>query len=185
MAFGGTMGAAGNLIPFGIIFNLKGEQAAGYDAAGRIRFTNADGVVYTPERVDTLVVNVSVDEINGPPLKAIVPGGDSIANADCGELVTSAPAANEHGLPTNFGPGRGNWNEFLADSGPYSLPRVRVGYQPKITAPQQGFGGQGSVMTTDQAPVGAADLSVRTRNFFGVDIDKVLMVVECLHSIQG
>jgi len=191
MAFGGTMGAAGALIPFALIYNIKGEQGAGYDANGRLKFTTADGVVYTPERVDTLLIGLQSTEASNP-LDAVIAGGDDITHADCGELVTSAPAANQNGLPTNFGPGRGNWNLFTTAGGPFSITRVRVDYEPKITAalpsqapPNTGGVGQGSVMTTDIEPIGSADVGVITRNFFGVNLDKLVMTVECLHSIQG
>lgn len=38
-------------------------------------------------------------------------GAPAPAAADTGELTTAAPAANQHGLPLNFGKGRGNWLE--------------------------------------------------------------------------
>lgn len=37
-------------------------------------------------------------------------GAFDITAADSGRLVSAAPAANEHGLPTNFGPGRDAWD---------------------------------------------------------------------------
>jgi hypothetical protein len=38
-------------------------------------------------------------------------GGFALAAADSGRLTTAAPAALEHGIPTNFGRGRGQWRE--------------------------------------------------------------------------
>lgn len=191
MTFGGTFGPGGNLIPFGLIFNLQGEAAAGYDADGRVRFTSKSGQVYTPARVDTLLIQGAATEAS-VLLGALVAGGDVAANADVGTLATGVPGVTEHGLPTNFGPGRGNWDEIsgVGDGpGPFALPRLRLTYMPKITAPvtQPGVAslGQGSVQTVDIAPVAPSNVSSETRNFHGVELDKLLIIVECLHSVQG
>lgn len=179
MAFGGTFGPSGNLIPFALISNLKGEQASGYDAAGNIKFLNSAGVEYTPARVDTLII-VGQDADGNPPLAAMAAGPVAAAAADCGQLVTAAPAANQHGLPANFGPGRGNW------SGPTGqLGRLRVTPEVDMTtlaAPA----GQGSVMPLNAPVLGGDDVAAFVRNFFNQPISTSLtLIVECLHSVQG
>lgn len=73
-----------------------------------------------------------------PPLSAFVDQSRNGSANDTGVLVTAVPAANQHGIPTNFGPGRGNWQVadmarlsvdiFYADPSTYganfSWPRV-------------------------------------------------------------
>lgn len=184
MAFGGTIGASGNLIPANLLYNIKGEQGASYDADGRLAFTTADGVVYTPERVDTLVLPIGATEVAGP-LKGLVAGSADPANGDTGALTTAAPVVNQNGLPTNFGPGRGKWNSIGPASGPFSVPRLRVAYETDVVAPAQGFTGQGSVMTTETKSLLGGDVESITRNFFGQDLSNLVLIIECLHSIQG
>jgi hypothetical protein len=71
-----------------------GEDASYRDSNG--------GLVKQAET--TLVVAIA-----GAALAAYADATVDGSAADTGILVTAAPAANEHGLPANFGPGRGNW----------------------------------------------------------------------------
>lgn len=104
MAFAGTFGAAANLIPFGIINSPIHGAGVSYDANGNLQFQTPGGTVFTPERLDDLFIVGS-----GDVLAALVDNTDDGSAADSGVLVSTAPAANQHGLPANFGPGRGNW----------------------------------------------------------------------------
>jgi hypothetical protein len=47
--------------------------------------------------------------INAAALAARIDGLLTLAQADVGRLDTAAPIQDSHGLPTNFGPGRGRW----------------------------------------------------------------------------
>lgn len=176
MAFGGTFGPSGALLPFGIIFNILGEKGVGYDADGNIQFQRASGSVYTPARVDTLIVAGEIVQ-NTPPLGALQLGAANIANVDTGQLVTAAPLANEHGLPANFGPGRGNWADV---TGRVTRLRIEASVQRNILALPAG---QGAVeYVTD---VAGSDVSALARNTSGEVVDTLRLVVECIHSVQG
>jgi len=131
MSFGGNFGPVGNLVPFGIIKNILGEQASGYTPDGKIKFMTPSGREYTPDRIDTLVILGFAVQGN-PPLAAVVPGNPSTANADTGILVTAAPSAplSQHGLPANFGPGRGKWADVTG-----RFPRLRVTASAAMAAP--------------------------------------------------
>lgn len=178
MAFGGTFGPSGNLIPYKLIENIKGEPASGYDANGNIKFLTADGTEYTPERVDTLVIIGKTND-GGPPLAATAAGPTLAASADAGQLVTAAPLANQHGLPANFGPGRGNWTSPTG-----RLPRLRVTPEVEVTT-GQAPGGTGSVMPLNAGVLGDADVSAFVRNYFNSPLDSLILIVECIHSVQG
>jgi hypothetical protein len=178
MAFAGTFGPSGNLIPYKLIQNIKGESASGYDANGNIKFITADGVEYTPARVDTLIITGASDD-GGPPLDATVAGPTQASSADTGQLVSAAPAVNQHGLPANFGPGRGNWNDPTG-----GLARLRVQPEIEITT-TQAPAGQGSVMPLNAPVLGGANVSAFVRNFFGDELKALILIVECIHSIQG
>lgn len=176
MSFAGTFGASGALIPATIITNIKGEPGVSYDAAGRIAFQSASGAIYTPDRVDTLFLKGAVDQAI-PPLAALVAGPALIANADTGQLVTAAPAANQHGLPTNFGPGRGKWD------GPTGQARINVEPSEELTVVNPALGA-GSVVAVS-ASVGGIDAASTVRNFHGEALNVLTLRVECIHSIQG
>lgn len=181
MAFGGDFGPDQALLPFGIISNIKGEAATGYDADGRIKFADAAGREYTPERIDTLVIVGEDDQT--PPLAALVAGVGSAANADAGLLVTAAPKANEHGLPTNFGPGRGRWS--TSSTGTVNRFRIELGQELTASAlPEAGASlGQGSVGAMTSADTD--DVQALVRNYHGDDLDTLKIVVECVHSVQN
>lgn len=177
MAFAGNFGAAANLIPFGICFNLSGEQGSGYavpaSLVDQLAFDRASGSTYTPASINTLLLD------GGAALGAVVAGGFNEANADCGLLVSAAPVADTHGLPANFGPGRGNWT--LADAN-----RVRVSFREQSTVVAgPPVLGPGSVVTADVGVVAGGNISISIRNQNAVALDNVTIIVEYLHSIQG
>lgn len=175
MAFGGTIGPSGALIPANIIFNIKGELGHSYDADGRIRFQDASGNIYTPERVDTLFVQIAIDQAV-PPLGALLVGNENPANADTGVLVTAAPAANQNGLPVNFGPGRGRW------AGPTGQQRIRCEASETLNVVAVAAGA-GSVVARSGA--GPTDALVTVRNFHGEQLSQLTLRVSVEHSVQG
>lgn len=108
-------------------------------------------------RAATLVDDYSVlwDDAT---LALFVANPPAIANADTGELVTAAAAANQDALPAAWGPGRGNW--VAADA---NRVRVIIHDTDAIT---QGAAGQASLVhLVDAFPVVATgNLSIRFHN---------------------
>ena len=178
MALGGTIGAAGSLVPATSIFNIKGEQGVSYDAAGRIAFTGPGGVAYTPSRVDTLIIQVATDQNAPQPatLNALVAGATNIANADAGALVTALVALpNQNRLPTNFGPGAGEWD------GPTGQFRIVAEATEDITVAAVATG-IGSVVARAGA---TTDATVVLRNFHGEALTNLTIRLSVEHSVQG
>jgi hypothetical protein len=175
MAFSGTIGPSANLIPATIIRNIKGEFGASYDSAGRIAFTSASGQVYTPDRVDTLFVIIETAG-NVPPLGPLVVGSTNIANADAGALVTAVPAANQHGLPTNFGPGRGRW---ASDTGQQRI-RCSVFEELNVVSVANGIGSVSIISGS-----AGNNATVICRNFHGEQLSSLTLMLECVHSVQN
>lgn len=180
MAFGGNFGAAGNLVPFALFRTLDGEAGAGYDADGNLILERASGSLYTPRRIDTLLISGLATEAGGSVLAAVTVGasGDP-ADADVGQLVTSVAAANQHGLPANFGLGRGRWgagrgvNRLFCHAIDTALD---VGAGPANLA---------SVQTT-LGNIGLGDdVAITIRNLHIQALDYLLLRPEFLHSIQG
>jgi len=183
MTFGGQFGPGGNLIPFALIKNIKGEAAAGYDADGRISFTNSDGEDYTPERVDTLIIvaqPTGQGEGTSFPLGAAVPGIGAANGLDTGTLVSAAPASTEHGLPTNFGPGRGNWT---IPTGHYT--RLRLSQSSVVNVPGEGPPTSTGGVEIGPFDPGGPDVAGGVRNLNAVALIVMQIIVECVHSVQG
>lgn len=174
MAFAGNFGASGALVPFAICSNLSAEQGSAYGVVGddTLQFERASGSDYTPAQINTLLLD------GGAALGAVVAGAASAANADVGVLVSSAPAANQHGLPANFGPGQGNWTQASAN-------RVRVSFREQSTAVAgPPVLGPGSAVVADVL-FAAGDIAISIRNQNAVALNELTVIVEFLHSIQG
>lgn len=173
MAFAGDFGAAANLVPFGLIFTRRWGLAVGYDAGGNIQFQpdGAGGEIITPQRVDGLFISGANDI-----LAALVDNTDDGSAADTGVLVTAAAAANQHGLPANFGPGRGNWvdpdNAFDLD--------VRPLTQRNTVAAATNTGGP----VLRAIAVAGGDLTLAFKNMSEVALANATLLVRMVHSIQ-
>lgn len=176
MAFAGDFGAAAALVPFALITNILGETSPGYDADGNITFTKASGQVYTPARVDTLIIAAGTDQT--APLGICQAGAASIANVDTGQLTTAAAGANQHGLPKNFGPGRGNWGGTNATG----HNRLRVTAIAALTV-NVVADAAGSLQALPAQS--GTDATATVRSFFGEVTDSLQLIVECVHSVQG
>ena len=192
MSFGGTFGPAGNLVPFGIIQNLEGESSPGYDAAGRIMFARKSGSIYTPDRVDTLIMFGDKDGSN--PLDKLTPDGMIGGTPDIGTLVSAVPQVflGQHGLPTNFGPGRDKWGSVapVSQIGSFAYGRFRIQAEPVIAVSSEQGGPapvacQGSVMINSTVSSDPNNVYGVVRNYFGVPVPSLILIVECLHSAQG
>jgi hypothetical protein len=103
MAFGGNAGAAGGLLAVVNYVPAPGAIQSAYDANGAMEYQDAQGNLVKP--ADQTVALV----IGGGTLAAYANVTVDGSAADTGILTTAAPAANQHGIPANFGPGRGNW----------------------------------------------------------------------------
>lgn len=167
-----SFGAAGNLVPFGLISNIIGEQAVGYDASGNLIFQRASGSTYTPERVDTLVINAG-DGVLG----ALLAGPPVAANDDVGTLTTADPTGSltNHGLAANFGPGRGNWTSEYA----FRLRGSASIFQMAVAVPATAAGSVQSFTV-----VGGGNAEILFRNFSAEDAATLRLVVECVHTVQ-
>lgn len=176
MAFAGSFGAAAALIPFGIITNILGESSPGYDANGNITFTRASGQVYTPARVDTLIISGTTDQT--PPLGLLTVGFPAIADADTGQLTTAVAGVNQHGLPANFGPGRGKWGGVNVTG----LNRIRVS---AVAILDVGVAADGAGSVQSHPIQSGTDATVTVRSYFGEVVDSLVLTVECIHSTQA
>lgn len=172
MAFAGGFGAAAAQITAGNIELNTGEGGDSYDADGRLVVGRASGSLYTPARIDT----IQVLSKGGNPLGAIVAGGPDPANVDTGELVSAVPGANQHGLPANFGPGRGKWTER-------DLNRIRVWARPSYTKAVNND--TAGMMTETGAILVGGDVVIRVRNHDSVAVGPCVLIVELTHSVQG
>jgi len=179
MSFGGTL-IPGAQVPASICSNIQGDQGDHYDADGNLVFADAvSGRLYTPGRFDTLII--AANDVEVPILGALVVGAAAEANADVGTLTTADPTGSptEVGLPANFGPGRNKWVDITG-----RIARLRMNYE---TLPQSGAAptGQGSIQYQSAPAPNPKNLKAVTRNYFNVQITNIVMIVECLHSIQG
>lgn len=175
MAFAGSFGASANLIPFGILSSKQWGTASGYDANGNLQFTTPGGTVLTPERIDDLFI--AATQVAGPsdPLAALIDNDDTGAGADSGVLVTAAPAANQHGLPANFGPGRGNWTADDLGALKVTIPRA-------VNTVAAGTNVGGPVVRSIN--VAAGDVTVAFKNMSEVVLNNATIRVQMEHTIQ-
>lgn len=170
MAFAGTFGAAANLVPFGLISSKQYGAASGYDANGNLQFTTPGGTVITPQRINDLFIAADTDI-----LAALVDNTDDGSAADTGVFATEAPAANEHSLPANFGPGRGNWTADL-------LGQLRVDIMEAVNTV--------AAITNAGGPhirargLAAGDVTVVVKNMSEVALASGLFRLQMEHSIQ-
>lgn len=181
MAFSGNMGASAAMTPVARIENDRGEAADSYDADSKVVFARATGSKYTPARVDTLVVRMGLDEAT-PPLAETQTGAPSAALSDAGAFVTSAPGADQHGLPANFGPGRGKW-------GAGDASRIRVHIDPVYDAPAAGETTDPTDavghLTDVSVTIAFGDILILVRNMNKTELFAAQIVIEYTHSIQG
>jgi hypothetical protein len=185
MAFAGNFGAAASMLPTdsGIVQSNKGENLVNYvTAAPQVDFggfaTSANSY-RVPAKVCTLILSGDRDgEV--PLLGAMEAGPASGVNADTGLLVTAPPGADEHGLPANFGPGRGKWTAR-------DVNRVRVSFAQDRSVSEDPSADEmlgacwASVALTDDG----TNIVITVRNRMLAELEKTKIVVEYVHSIQS
>jgi len=179
MAFGGDAGAAGALLAVG---NWRSPLANvvplnnAYDGASNLILSDANGSAVVGQggnrQVKSLVAVIADDQT--PALGAFVDATKDGSAADTGVLVTAAAAANQHGIPINFGAGRGNWNDnelsrlrVIIDMADLSVPAVDVGGVSVII---QAFG--------------AGNIAIVLKNVSSTDIDNMRIRLEYRHSVE-
>lgn len=176
MAFAGSMGAAQAMTPIARLSTPDGATLT-YDTDG---FT----ILKQPFNTVTPILYPQINNLRwtlitgqGPNLLVMVAGASVAANADVGALVTGVPSFNEHGIPSNFGPGRGNW--VAAD-----LERVRAHvllYEPDAGNPA--FIGMAQVSSLSIGGLGS-DLVVFIRNCSLSNVNGLIVELEYRHSIN-
>jgi hypothetical protein len=103
MAFGGNAGAAAGLLAVGTYIPNPGSDGAAYDG-DEMEYTEGGAHAYgAPDLLRNVTLLITT------PLAAYADATIDGSAADTGVLTTAAAAADQHGLPSNFGPGRGNW----------------------------------------------------------------------------
>jgi len=110
MAFGTCIGAAAGLVQAASITHPAGQYADQVNGAAAAAgpFWQATEVEGRGQLMGIIITGDGV----GTDLLAVRAGAAfDITAADTGALVTDEAAANQHGLPANFGPGRGHWTE--------------------------------------------------------------------------
>jgi len=131
MAFGG-LGPAAALIDADSIRAPGGVYAS--QPNGPVSGVAADDIFWQATEVERRSqLNELYIRSNNAALLAARIGTPNPAAADTGQLVSDEAAANQHGLPANFGPGRGNW--ILDD-----IRKVVVSFQFLSDAAQGGAG---------------------------------------------
>jgi hypothetical protein len=167
MSFGGTAGAADDIIDAVAISPVEGATVTGI-AGGSVRFLDANGrlVAGGSEPVRSVVL-----EISGGALAAYVAGPSDGTAADVGRLMSAVPAGGAQGLPVNFGPGRGKW----ADG---DLYRLSVEILSQSHFPLTAGGG----FVVVSSAVAAGDLVITFRNFSSVPLSACTVRLRYDHS---
>lgn len=107
-----TNGAAGGMLLATSLIVPQGAVA--YDtAAGFTDDIVAGGRLLRPSGSSYGLTFMRIAESAGTPLLALADNSNDGSAADTVVFTTAAPAANQVGLPSNFGPGRGRWTQAL------------------------------------------------------------------------
>lgn len=125
MSFGGLFGAPGAVVAVGATRTAIPESAAVVldVPSGVIQANNAQGQKLYGGPTQRFGELAFVDATLAPYANDTIDG----SAADTGVLVSGVPGSADHGIPANFGPGRGNWT--VAD-----FARLRVLVQPRLAA---------------------------------------------------
>jgi hypothetical protein len=169
MTFGGTFGAGGNMIPIAGMVSPIGDLTYNPDAISVDLSLFGNTQVIPAPRIDNITIFA---ELAATPLLGIFNVG---GGADTGSLSTSAPAGGDHGIPANFGPGRGNWtfNNVL---------RLRA------TIPQYTTGALlnseiGQAVVEGMGLIGGGDIVIIFRNIALAEPIRMVIELEYRHSI--
>lgn len=173
MAFAGSMGAPAAMIPAIVIAGRGPTLQAVYSSGNKIGFPSADGAgVYRP--INELVILPST----GPNAVLLAFIGQSIdgSTGDAGVLTTAVPTGNRHGIPTNFGPGRGAW---LGED----LYRLRVSVERVQLAAYAAGDGHPFVVGIQLVGAAPSDVLIFFKNDSVADVSNMQICLKYDHTI--
>lgn len=174
MAFAGDAGAAGGMIAVGtlhhprgdVVYDSDGHTARVEAASGRLLLGGQD---QTPDmHLRTLMIHITGEGL----LAGHQDDTEDGSAADTGILDTDAPGANIHGIPSNFGPGRGNWTDE-------DVARTRVSFLPTDTIAATGAGTKGVLQLTQLSTAGRLQLIFKN---LGRAITELMVHIHYDHS---
>jgi hypothetical protein len=168
------MGAAAAMTPIGVLTTPDGATLA-YDTDGITILKTALGTVTPILRPQINNFRWTIAEDQGPLLLAMVAGVSLAANADVGALTTAAPGADQHGIPANFGKGRGNW---------LATDRDRVRAHVMLYEPDAGLLTNVGMAQVSSIAIVAGDLVVLVRNCSLSNVNLLKIDFEYIHSIN-
>ena len=177
MAFSGDFGAAGNYIPFALLYSPVHGPATGYDGSGNLQFATPGGKTITPERLDDLQITAGGDIL----LPLVDDTNDGSAD-DTGLLVSGAPVvANAHSLPNNCGPGDGGWTT----SGVSNRARLRCTLDGAINTVGLATDIGGPIVRLCGTVLALGQTEIVVKNMSPADLASAVIHLQVTHSIQA
>jgi len=175
MAFGGNAGAAGGQLAAATMFSpVAGADVGAYDANDNLVFrdaANTENVVgQGGGRLQQLMIDIS-----GTALSAFVDATVDGSAADTGVLTTTgASLANQHNLPANLGPGRGNWTAN-------DLARLVVQLRAtELAVPALNVGN----VYIDDVVLAGGNITIVVKNVSGSALTSVELRLDYQHSLE-
>ena len=142
---------------------------------------DADGVATVLNASGQLLYGADQQPLNelavvGAEVEAFADGTLNGSAIDTGLLVSAAAAANQHGLPVNFGPGRGNWTEN-------DVARLQVDVKARtITAPIDAS----AIPPVVSVQITGGDVVIVVKNMSTAQVYTDLLInLKYSHSIEG
>lgn len=178
MAFNvAAAGADGGQILAGAVLSPLSSVAGRYNVADGISWEvlNANGSRIAggqeaaQHRVNSLILNISA---GGTALAAYADATVDGSAADTGVLTTAAAAANQHAIPANFGPGRGNWTNADMNRLDVDVEVAHDAYSPA---------GDGSLIRDTRALI-AGNVVLTFKNMSVDSLDAVNVYLHYRHS---
>jgi len=171
MAFGAAAGPAEAPIQSSAIISTPGASQSVYDDDDNLEFQTPDGshVKGGADQLSKVVYSFPA------ALLAYVDATQDGSAADTGILTSANSAADQHGLPANFGPGRGNWTK--GDNYRISVELVNQYGDPVA-------GGAVEVVSTEVDGVDPGDIRMILKNLSEADVSFLDIRVQYEHSLS-
>ncbi len=178
MAFAGTMGAGALMTPIGVLSAPGGALTYAADGISLLKTDSGTATPILRPSIANLIFTMA-DGPGDPVLTEMVAGAPDEANDDTGMLSTAdvvgGGEANKHGIPANWGAGRGNWD---ADS----VARINVQIRAHSTN-RAGVGDVGGSQVASIALVGS-DVEIAIRNTSLEEVEDLTVLLEYRHSMN-